>query len=66
MCWNLNKSKFPQMEGQIVAVLVQNLDRLDESLKEESEGVHNTLGKQYYYHNIVFTTFYWFFKILNT
>ncbi|XP_013398797.1 beta-catenin-like protein 1 [Lingula anatina] len=32
------------LEGQIVAVLVQNLERLDESNKEESEGVHNTLG----------------------
>lgn len=32
------------LEGQIVALLVQNLERLDESVKEESEGVHNTLG----------------------
>ncbi|XP_012935152.1 beta-catenin-like protein 1 [Aplysia californica] len=32
------------MEGQVVAVLVNNLDRLDESVKEESEGVHNTLA----------------------
>lgn len=29
---------------QISALLVQNLDRLDESVKEESEGVHNTLA----------------------
>lgn len=29
---------------QICALLVQNLDRLDESVKEESDGVHNTLA----------------------
>lgn len=32
------------IEGQIVALLVQNLDRLDEIVKEEGEGVHNTLA----------------------
>lgn len=32
------------LEKQIVAVLVQNLERLDENLKEESDGVHNTLS----------------------
>jgi beta-catenin-like protein 1 len=30
---------------QICALLVQNLERLDETVKEEGEGVHNTLGK---------------------
>ena len=35
-----------QLEGQVVALLVQNLDRLDEAVKEEGDGVHNTLGKQ--------------------
>lgn len=29
---------------QLCALLVQNLDRLDESVKEESDGVHNTLA----------------------
>lgn len=29
----------------MVALLVQNLERLDESVKEEADGVHNTLGK---------------------
>lgn len=29
---------------QIAALLVQNLDRLNESVKEESDGVHNTLS----------------------
>lgn len=29
---------------QTCALLVQNLDRLDESVKEESDGVHNTLS----------------------
>lgn len=29
---------------QVCALLVQNLDRLDESVAEESEGVHNTLA----------------------
>lgn len=28
-----------------MALLVQNLERLDESVKEEADGVHNTLGK---------------------
>ncbi|XP_053573940.1 beta-catenin-like protein 1 isoform X2 [Bombina bombina] len=32
------------VEGQVVALLVQNLERLDESVKEESDGVHNTLA----------------------
>ncbi|ESO82870.1 hypothetical protein LOTGIDRAFT_108932 [Lottia gigantea] len=32
------------LEGQIVAVLVQNLERLDETVKEEAEGVHNSLA----------------------
>ena len=27
------------------ATLIQNLDRLDDSVKEEAEGIHNTLGK---------------------
>lgn len=32
------------LEQQICALLVQNLDRLDETIKEEAEGVHNTLA----------------------
>lgn len=32
------------VEGQVIALLVQNMERLDEAIKEESEGVHNTLG----------------------
>ncbi|KAL5021691.1 hypothetical protein ScPMuIL_000846 [Solemya velum] len=32
------------LEGQVVAVLVQNIERLDEMVKEESDGVHNTLA----------------------
>ncbi|XP_038067926.1 beta-catenin-like protein 1 [Patiria miniata] len=32
------------LDEQIVATLVQNMDRLDDSVKEESEGIHNTLG----------------------
>ena len=33
-----------QMDGQVIALLVQNLDRLDENVKEDSDGVHNSLG----------------------
>lgn len=33
------------MDGQVVALLVQNLERLDESVREEADGVHNTLGE---------------------
>lgn len=32
------------LEQQVCALLVQNLERLDESVKEESDGVFNTLG----------------------
>ncbi|KAF5307784.1 hypothetical protein FQR65_LT06655 [Abscondita terminalis] len=32
------------LEQQVIALLVQNLDRLDESVKEESDGVHNSLS----------------------
>ncbi|GFR75921.1 beta-catenin-like protein 1 [Elysia marginata] len=32
------------LEGQVVAILVNNLDRLDENIKEEFEGVHNSLA----------------------
>ncbi|XP_017785386.1 PREDICTED: beta-catenin-like protein 1 [Nicrophorus vespilloides] len=32
------------LEHQIIALLVQNLDRLDETVKEEADGVHNSLG----------------------
>ena len=35
---------FQQLDGQVVAMLVQNLERLDENVKEEADGVHNTLG----------------------
>ena len=35
---------FLQLDGQVVAMLVQNLERLDENVKEEADGVHNTLG----------------------
>ena len=31
-------------ENQICSLLVSNLERLDESVKEESDGVHNTLA----------------------
>jgi hypothetical protein len=36
---------FLQVDGQVVALLVQNLERLDESVREEADGVHNTLGE---------------------
>ncbi|GIX88478.1 beta-catenin-like protein 1 [Caerostris extrusa] len=32
------------LEAQVIALLVQNLERLDENVKEETEGVHNTLA----------------------
>lgn len=32
------------LNQQVCALLVQNLERLDESIKEEADGVHNTLG----------------------
>lgn len=42
------------LEQQICALLVQNLDRLDETIKEEAEGVHNTLGIYYSKPNLNF------------
>ena len=33
-----------QIDSQITARLIQNVERLDESIKEEAEGVHNSLG----------------------
>ncbi|XP_060517370.1 beta-catenin-like protein 1 isoform X1 [Cylas formicarius] len=32
------------LDHQIIALLVQNLERLDENVKEEADGVHNTLS----------------------
>ena len=32
------------VSNQISALLVQNLDRLNESIREESDGIHNTLS----------------------
>lgn len=32
------------IDGQIIAQLVSNMERLDESVKEEAEGVYNSLG----------------------
>ncbi|KAL3280726.1 hypothetical protein HHI36_003962 [Cryptolaemus montrouzieri] len=32
------------LEHQIIALLIQNLERLDETVKEEADGVHNTLS----------------------
>lgn len=32
------------MDGQVISILVHNLERLDESVKEESDGVYNTLS----------------------
>lgn len=32
------------LDNQVIALLVQNLDRLDENVKEEADGVHNTLS----------------------
>ncbi|KAM9785571.1 beta-catenin-like protein 1 [Neosynchiropus ocellatus] len=32
------------LEGQVVALLVQNMERLDEQVKEEGDGIYNTLA----------------------
>ena len=37
------------LEGQVTALLIQNIERLDESVKEEADGVYNSLGKIYLY-----------------
>lgn len=43
LSWSLMLRILLQLEGQLIAMLVQNMERLDEAVKEESEGVHNTL-----------------------
>lgn len=35
------------LEQQICSLLVHNLERLDENQREESDGVHNSLGNHY-------------------
>lgn len=32
------------LDQQVCSLLVQNLERLDETIREEADGVHNTLG----------------------
>lgn len=32
------------LEGQVVTILVHNLQRMDETHKAEADGVHNSLG----------------------
>ena len=44
------------IENQIVAVLVQNMERLDETVKEEADGVHNSLGKGLFNPTTITTT----------
>jgi len=34
-----------QLEAQLIALLIQNMERLDESIKEEADGIHNSLGE---------------------
>lgn len=51
--WLLTVFLLLQVDGQIVAILVQNMERLDENNKEEADGVHNTLGNIYKFDLIV-------------
>ncbi len=39
-----NDGVFLQLDGQVIALLIQNIERLDETVKEEADAVHNTLG----------------------
>lgn len=41
------------LSQQICPLLVQNLERLDDSVKEESDGIHNTLGEKSVYFVLV-------------
>lgn len=51
------------MEGQVVALLVQNMERLDEQVKEEADGIYNTLGEAIYI-KILTKTLYTYNNIL--
>lgn len=43
--FNLSSVDFNwQLDAQLMALLIQNMDRLDEQIKEEADGVHNSLG----------------------
>ena len=42
------------IQHQIVILLVNNIERLDENVKEESEGIHNSLGEYLSLHSISF------------
>jgi len=42
--WGAFFSLHFQLAGQLITVLLQNLHRLDEKVKEDADGVHNTLG----------------------
>jgi len=56
------------MAGQACALLVANLDRLDESVSEEAEGVHNTLcelNNNFQYYNCAYFSSTADFKELN-
>ena len=33
------------LDSQIIVLLVNNMERLDESVKEESDGIYNSLGE---------------------
>lgn len=39
----------------MVALLVQNMERLDEQVKEEADGIYNTLGKETYTKSLTVT-----------
>ena len=41
VCMCINGNLFPV---QVIALLVQNMERLDEKIKEDADGVHNTLA----------------------
>lgn len=55
----------PQLEGQVVALLVQNMERLDEQAKEEADGIHNTLGKRHSTLRARSGTSFFFFVLLS-
>lgn len=50
------------INGQIVAQLVSNMERLDETVKEEAEGIYNSLGivHQLLYQPVLIKTFFVF------
>lgn len=49
------------IDGQITVALVANMERLDENVREESEGIYNSLGKFFLFLSVIIILLYCLF-----